>query len=147
MDKRRLVERMVEAWTSGDMDNLDEVYHQDAVEHWSDTTFEGIGKIKEAEAKYRRAFPEYTMELKQVIEGEEKVAHYWEISGTHEGEFNGIPPTGEEITYQGMAIHRVEDGKIVESWWMTDRLQLLRDLDVVPSRERLADEYVERESQ
>lgn len=143
MDKRELVERMVEAWSSENMDALDEIYHPDAVEHWSDTTFEGTGKIKEAEAKYRRAFPDYTMNILQVIEDEDRVTHYWEIRGTHEGEFNGIPPTNKEITYQGMAIHRIEDGRIAESWWMTDRLQLLRDLGVVPGREQLAEEYVE----
>lgn len=140
MNKQELVQQMVEAWTSGNMDLLDEIYHSDSVEHWSDTTFRGIGKIKEAEAKYRRAFPDYTMELKKMIDGGDHVAHYWEINGTHQGEFNGIPPTEKEITYQGMAIHRIEDEQIVESWWMTDRLQLLRDLDVVPSRERLAEE-------
>lgn len=141
MDNMELVERMATAWTSGDVDRLDELYHDESVEHWSDTTFHGIGKIKEAEAKYRSAFPDYTMEVLRVVDGDDQVAHYWEISGTHEGEFNGIPPTGKEITYQGMAIHRIEDERIVESWWMTDRLQLLRDLDVVPSRDRLAEEY------
>lgn len=144
MDKNELVQKMADAWTSGDTDLLDEIYHPEALEHWSDTTFRGIGKIKEAEAKYRQAFPDYSMDIKQVIAGEDKVAHYWEITGTHEGEFNGIPPTGKDITYQGMAIHRIEDDEIVESWWMTDRLQLLRDLDVVPGREQLAAEYAER---
>ncbi|MFW5918419.1 MAG: ester cyclase [Haloferacaceae archaeon] len=143
MDKKELVEQLADAWTNEDMDALEELYHSEHVDHWSDTTFEGIGKIKEAEAKYRRAFPDYSMEPRLVVEGDDHVAHYWEIEGTHDGEFNGIPPTGKEIRYQGMAIHRVEDDRIVESWWMTDRLQLLRDLDVVPGRERLAEQYLE----
>lgn len=143
MDKRELVEQLIAAWTDQDLDALEEIYHPSHVEHWSDTSFEGLGKMAEAEAKYRRAFPDYTMDLKLVVEGDDHVAHYWEIQGTHEGEFNGIPPTGKEIQYQGMAIHRIEDGQIIESWWMTDRLQLLRDLGVVPGREQLAAEYTE----
>lgn len=146
MSATELIERMAEAWENEDLEALDEIYHPDHVEHWSDTTFQGTGKIKEAEAKYRQAFPDYTMDIKLSFEGDGHVAHYWEIQGTHKGEFNGIPPTNEKITYQGMAIHRVENDLIVESWWMTDRLQLLRDIGVVPGREQLAEEYVEESS-
>ena len=135
---------MIEAWTSGDMDLLDDIYREDAVEHWGgEASLTGLDEIKGGERKYHEAFPDYDMELKQVIDGGDRVAHEWEIRGTHEGEFNGIPATGKEITYRGMAIHRIEDGKIAESWWLTDRLELLRDLGVVGSREKLAEAFEE----
>lgn len=80
------------------------------------------------------------MESLRATEDGELISHHWLITGTHEGEFMGIPPTGNTIKYDGMAFHRLEDGKIAESWWVTNRLRLLRELDAVPSDEELAEQ-------
>jgi steroid delta-isomerase-like uncharacterized protein len=141
MSGREVVERMVEAWNTDSTETLDELYHEDTVDHWGETTISGLDSVIEAQAKYREGFPDYTMELKHVVDGGDLVAHHWVITGTHEGEFNGIPPTGNEITYHGMAFHRIENDKIAESWWTTDRLRVLRDLGVVGSTEELAEEF------
>ncbi|MEL6169772.1 MAG: ester cyclase [Pseudomonadota bacterium] len=50
------------------------------------------------------------------------------ITGTHTGSVYGIAPTGREISFGGLAVHRVEDGRIVESWQMADRLTLLQQI-------------------
>lgn len=141
MGHKDIVEKMIEAWNEDDTGTLEELYHDDAVDHWGETTIQGLDSIIQAASKYREGFPDYTIDLEHLISDDEYVAHHWVITGTHEGEFNGIPPTGNEITYHGMAFHRIEDDKIAESWWTTDRLRVLRDLGVVGSTEELAAEF------
>ena len=53
-------------------------------------------------------------------------------SGTHQGEFFGIPPTGEHITTTGINIFRIENGKIVELWANSDDLGVMQQLGVIP---------------
>lgn len=143
MDNTEIAERVIEAWNGNNIEALRDIYADDAVDHWGPeglgSTFSGLDEIIEAESKFRHAFPDYSMELLRVADGGELVAHHWVITGTHEGEFMGIPATGNSVTYDGMAFHRVEDGNIVESWWITNRLRLLRELGVVPSDQELAE--------
>ena len=58
----------------------------------------------------------------------------WTASLTHKGEFEGIPPTGKRAVVQGVYIHRLAGGKIVEDWTVRDTLGLLQQLGVIPSR-------------
>ena len=53
--------------------------------------------------------------------------------GKHEGELFGIPRTGKDIRVSGIAIWRIEDGKIVEHWHETNQLGLMQQLGVIPS--------------
>jgi predicted ester cyclase len=52
-------------------------------------------------------------------------------TGTHEGEFRGIPPTGSEIAIAGIGVFRLADGQIVESWYLGDFLGLLQQVGAV----------------
>lgn len=54
-------------------------------------------------------------------------------TGVHTGEFLGIPPTGRRVSMSGIAIHRVQDGRIVEHWAQIDALGLLQQLGAVPA--------------
>jgi hypothetical protein len=62
-----------------------------------------------------------------VVEGD-RVAHRWTFRGTHQGEMMGVSPTGEQVTMAGMEINHVRDGKIVESWSISDALGMMRQL-------------------
>ena len=66
----------------------------------------------------------------QIAEGD-MVANRFVFHGTHRGEFMGIAPTGREVTARGIAIDRVEDGKIVESWIEVDLEDMVRQLGAV----------------
>ena len=52
--------------------------------------------------------------------------------GTHQGEFWGIIPTGEEVEVTDINITRIEEGKIVESWGNSDQLGMIRRLEAIP---------------
>jgi steroid delta-isomerase-like uncharacterized protein len=76
----------------------------------------------------KEAFPDYagTNEL-YIVEGEYVVTR-WVYHGTHHGTFLGIPPTGKRITFTGISIDRLVDGKIVETAIEMDMLGVLRQL-------------------
>lgn len=57
----------------------------------------------------------------------------WTGSGTHVGEVNGIPPTGEAVGVDAISVHRMADGKIAETWEIWDTLGLLQQIGVVPA--------------
>ncbi|AVH57018.1 MULTISPECIES: ester cyclase [Streptomyces] len=71
----------------------------------------------------------------QIAQGD-RVCTRWTWSGTHKGDFLGIPPTGRQVTMTGSTIFRCnEDGKIAEGWWQYDRLGLMSQLGALDELE------------
>jgi predicted ester cyclase len=87
--------------------------------------------MKEASEIFRSATPG-THEIRmQVAEGDLVVSHIVG-RGVHEGELFGIPATNSEVETEGIAIHRVRDGKIVEYWSVTDVARVLQQVGALP---------------
>jgi predicted ester cyclase len=63
-----------------------------------------------------------------VISVGDKVAHRWTFTGTHRGELMGLEPTGRSVTVEGIEMNRIADGKIAESWAISDALGLREQL-------------------
>jgi steroid delta-isomerase-like uncharacterized protein len=63
----------------------------------------------------------------------DRVVVRWTGSGTHVGEVNGIPPTGKKIRVDAITIHRMNNGKIAETWEVWDTLGFLQQLGVMPT--------------
>ncbi len=68
----------------------------------------------------RSAVPDAHYVVDDLIAEGDKVVVRWRLLGTHQGPFNGIAPTGAPITLRGVAIYRVEGGKLVERWVVSD---------------------------
>lgn len=79
----------------------------------------------------QKAFPDLDVEHLDVYAGEDHVVMRNRYTGTHEGEYMGIEPTGAEVTYDGMVLFRLEDGKVAEAWGQIDTLGLLTQFGVV----------------
>lgn len=93
---------------------------------------------QENKALIRRVWEEvwnkgdFAAEQEVIAEGD-KVVDRWTMRATHTGPFMNMPPTGKQVTFTGMDIARVENGKIVEYWHQQDGLGLLQQLGVIPS--------------
>jgi predicted ester cyclase len=68
----------------------------------------------------RAAVPDATYEVDDVVAEGDRVVVRWRLLGTHRGEFRGIAPSGRPITLKGIAIYRVEGGKLMERWVVSD---------------------------
>jgi steroid delta-isomerase-like uncharacterized protein len=80
------------------------------------------------------AFPNLNYSVVNMIAEEDKVAVQWMTTGTHKGEFLGIPPTGKEIRVMGFALYRIANDKLVEIWALVDSLTQMQQLGVIPSK-------------
>jgi steroid delta-isomerase-like uncharacterized protein len=89
---------------------------------------DGVRKIAEMMLS---AFPDAQVDLEEVVAEGDLIAVRIRCTGTHEGEYMGIDPTGEDVQFQLMAFQRIEDGKVVEERQMVDHLGLLAQLGVV----------------
>jgi steroid delta-isomerase-like uncharacterized protein len=78
------------------------------------------------------AFPDLHDTLEDLIAEGDKVVARTTISGAHRGDFMGIPPTGKRVSFTGIRIDRIKDGKVVESWGNEDDLGLMQQLGAVP---------------
>ncbi len=70
--------------------------------------------------------------IEDLIAEGDKVVAYWRAQATHQGENMGVSPTGNRVDFMGIAINRIEGGKIVEARGLGDSLGLLRQLGAVP---------------
>ena len=76
-------------------------------------------------------FPDWQESIQDVIAEGDRVVLRVTAGGTHEGEFQGIAPTGETVTITGIGIARIEDGRIAESWWEFDAIGLMQQLGAI----------------
>ncbi len=132
-ENKALLRRWIEeGFNKGNLALLDEIF-PDCVYH-SPTTGELKGEaLKRFCASILAAFPDGQMTIEdQVAEGD-KVVTRWSFVGTHQDEMMGIATTGKRITFSGMVIDRVVEGKVVEEREEWDALGMLQQLGAVPA--------------
>ena len=93
----------------------------------------GIEAFRRHAESVPRAFPDVHFDIEDVIAEDDRVMVRIVLSGTHEGPFLGVEPTGEEIAMSAIVVYRFEDGKIVERWSEGDIAGLLRQLGELPA--------------
>jgi steroid delta-isomerase-like uncharacterized protein len=79
------------------------------------------------------SFPDLRFTLDDLIAEKDKVVAAWVISATHKGEFMNIPATGKKVSVEGITIHYIRDGKILDSNARWDSMGLLRQLGALPA--------------
>ena len=129
--------RFLDAMNSGDPEviskTIDEVVAPDA-QIRTPLPIEATGAqlLKEVFGRLHRAFPDLRVTVEDVIAEGDKVVSRNSVSGTHEGEYMGIPPTGRSVTYNEIFIARFVNGRIAETWGIVDVLSQMRQLGVIP---------------
>jgi steroid delta-isomerase-like uncharacterized protein len=79
------------------------------------------------------AFSPCRFVLEDVIAEGDRVVVRWTSTGTHSGEFMGMPATHRDYTISGIDIHRLEGGRMAEHWHVVDQLSQLQQLGVLPA--------------
>lgn len=128
--------RLLEGINQGDLTAIDELCTPNHVSHNPPTTTHGSEEYKQSYAMLLTAFPDLHFTIEDQLAEGDKVATRLTVSGTHKGEFMGIPPTGKRVTATGMSISHWVDGKSDEVWIHMDSLGLLQQLGVVPAPEQ-----------
>jgi steroid delta-isomerase-like uncharacterized protein len=129
---KAVVERLhQEVFVNENMEVVDEVVSPDYVGHHVDRDVGREQEFKQHLPAYREAFPDLEFTFDETIAEGDTVAGRFSISGTHENQFMGIPPTGKRFEISGQIFHRIEDGKIIESWPLRDDLGMMQQIGVV----------------
>ncbi len=135
VEENKTIERhyMEEVWTKGNLAAVDELVATNYVDHtpMPDVSPDLQG-LKQFVTVITTAFPDWHPTIEDMIAEGDKVVVRFTGSGTHKGEFMGIPPTGKQLTMKAIAIHRIAGGKIVENWLQADMLGMMQQLGVVP---------------
>ena len=136
-DNKQLIRRYISAIDdneTGDWSFLDEYIADDFVAHnppLPGVTLDREG-MKHAAEMFRLATPGRHEIGMQIAEGDLVVSQVLG-RGVHTGELLGIPATGRQVETDGIAIHRVRDGKIVEYWSVTDVARVLQQVGALPA--------------
>lgn len=91
----------------------------------------GAEGVKDTMELFRKAFPNKHITINDSMAEGDKVMVKLTCFGTHNGEFMGMPATGNPIEYEEVLIFRMKDGKIVEHWAVADALGLMQQVGAV----------------
>ena len=132
---KAVIRRLLDAMNTGDAElvaqAIDEVFEPDVKQHGP---FEATGTqaIKEmVAARLYQAFPDIHITLDDLIEEGDKVVEMDTVTGTHLGEFNGLPPTGRSVSYSEIFIMRFVNGRIAETWGVVDIFSQMKQLGLI----------------
>jgi steroid delta-isomerase-like uncharacterized protein len=93
----------------------------------------GAQALKQVWTILLRAYPDLHVTVEDLIADADKLVARNTVTGTHQGEYMGIPPTGKSVTYNEIFIFRFADGRIAETWGVVDVFSQMKQLGVIPA--------------
>jgi steroid delta-isomerase-like uncharacterized protein len=134
MDHAATMRRFYDLVNAGDVDGFGELLGDDFVEHEETPGLEPTKEgVKEFFRMYMAALPDLRMDAADVLASGDKVVARVRATGTHQGEFMGMPATGKSVDVQLIDIVRFgDDGLAHEHWGVFDALAMMQQLGVVP---------------
>jgi steroid delta-isomerase-like uncharacterized protein len=134
MDHAATMRRLYELISAGDIDGFGELVADDFVEHEESPGLEPTKEgVKQFFHMYRAAFPDLRMEAQDILVSGDKAVARARATGTHQGEFLGMPATGKSVDVQLIDIIRFgDDGLAHEHWGVFDALAMMQQLGAIP---------------
>lgn len=125
--------RAIERWNEGDLAGYLELYAPEVMLHGYQGMEPGMAGVRRFYEAFWSSFPGSRITIEDMFAEGDEVACRYTLRAAHEGEFNGIPPTGRRVELKGITILRFADGRCVERWSQADFMGMLQQLGVVPS--------------
>ena len=135
MDHTNSIQRLYDLINAGDIDGFGQQLADDFVER---DEIPGLPPTKDGVVQYFRllhaAFPDMKMDVQDSFASGDKAVARLHVSGTHKGEFMGIPATGNLVSMNLIDITRFgDDGLAREHWGVADQLAMMQQLGVIPA--------------
>jgi steroid delta-isomerase-like uncharacterized protein len=133
-ESKATMRRYFSVFEQGNIDLLERLLAPDYVNHSPATPDLPTGPegVKGVVAMFRSGMPDLRVIVEDMIAEGDKVATRYTLEGTHEGELFGVPPTGQRLSIKSISVERVLDGKIRDHWRITDSLDMMQQLGVIP---------------
>jgi len=118
---RRLYE---EVWNKRKLEVLDDLLSPSHAIQGPNVSGSEIGPegYKHQVLRFLKAYPDLHWTIEDIVGGNEKIVAAWTFSGTHEGEYMGVPATHKKVSFGGITIHHIANGKIIDSFTNWDSL-------------------------
>jgi steroid delta-isomerase-like uncharacterized protein len=131
-NKATMLRLYEEVFNGGNLETIDELLADDFVEHEElpPGIPQGKGAPRALVTMMRGAFPDFHAAVEEMLEDGNKVITRARFSGTHQGEFMGIPPTGKRVDIPVIDIVEFRDGKAVAHWGIMDQAGMMQQLGV-----------------
>lgn len=95
----------------------------------------GARVLKELFARVHQVFPDLHVTVEDMIEEGDKVVGRNTLTGTHQGDYMGLPPTGKPVSYDEIIIFRFVSGRIAETWGVVNVFSQMKQLGMIPVSE------------
>lgn len=133
-ENKSAVQRFYKEVINGrNLELIDQMLSPDFIEHEEVPGLEpGPEGAKQFFAMIQAGFPDFHMNIEDVVAEGDKVVVRSTLTGTHKGEFMGIPPSEKQISVPVIDILRLADGKVAEHWGLTDNATMMEQLGATP---------------
>jgi steroid delta-isomerase-like uncharacterized protein len=135
-DNKAIVRRLYEeVWNKRRLELVDDLISPSHALHDPNLSGSAVGPeaYKRQVTRFITAFPDLRFTVEDIVGEKEKLAVAWTISGTHKGEFMGIPATNKKVSVDGITISHIVDAKIMDSYLSWDAWGMMQQLGVVPA--------------
>ncbi len=134
MDHAATMQRVYDLLSAGDVDGFGDVLADDFVEH---EELPGLTPTKDGVKAFFRmymaGFPDLQMNVEDLVASGDKVVARVRATGTHQGEFMGMPASGKTVDVQMIDIIRFgDDGRAIEHWGVFDTMTMMQQLGAIP---------------
>ena len=128
-ENKAVVQQVYEAINANTLDSLDALIAVDLTDHSpAPGVAPGLAGTKQTLSMYHAVFSDLRVTAEDIIADGDKVVVRLAVNGTNTGEFMGLPPTGKQVTMNGIEMFRLADSKIVERWAEFDMMSLMQQL-------------------
>ncbi|MFC5931244.1 ester cyclase [Cryobacterium melibiosiphilum] len=126
----KVVTAWVRAWAHGETRAFEEIVADSYVRH-SKTGQEQLDVVIRQIETSHTAFSDFTVKILHAVEDDQWIAIHWQSTGTHTGEYMGVPPTGRTVAVSGAAFIKHANGKILEETTVWDPRELLSAMKIM----------------
>jgi predicted ester cyclase len=130
---KQVVQQVFESYNQQDMGKAEKLFSPKHIFHFPGVPPMDWNSHKQFIVGLSKAFPDLHFRIEDILAEGNKVAYRVTVSGTHKGEFQGIPPTNKKVSFSSTGISNIVDGKVGEDWVDADTIGLMQQLGVIPT--------------
>jgi len=130
---KAIVRRYFDQVLNNKRHDLAEEFLADNIELHGSGLAPGLDVVKQWLTMFAAAFPDGHQVIEDMVAEEDRVVARTTFNGTQQGEMQGIPATGKNVSIPSITIFRLDNGKIAEGWLVSDNLGMMQQLGVIPA--------------
>lgn len=131
-DQKKLAQIYIKkVWNKADMEIFEQITSEDFTYHLGGQPPRNKIEMRHFVDEVHQAFPDWEVEIQEIITENDVVTVRWAGEVTHQGVFHGIAPTGRKIAVSGINLYKIENDRIAREWEQMDSLGMIKQMGVI----------------